>query len=215
MPKLRTGGPYIWPTWVTSLLTGESSCEWRAWFHAQHDGRSWVKIQDGNDFNLTQWRIRHTELLRQRTECYEHLGYSVTIEGENDFMLNLEGATISGKPDLVARNNGEVIIEDAKTGQPRASHHVQVMAYMLLMPSADRRFADVPIRGVVSYPDHNGDIPADVVNDDFERILRSQVSRLAASEPARKAPSTSECRFCPIGSQYCPERVEPQAVASS
>ena len=214
MPERRNNGPYLWPTWLTPLLAGESACEWRAWFHTQHEGRSWVKLQDGNDFNLTVWRIRHTELLRQRTERYESLGYSVTVEGENDFMLQLEGVTISGKPDLVAWKDGDVIIEDAKTGRARTSHHVQVMTYMLLLPLADPRFADVPIRGVVSYPDRSVDIPVDAVNEDFERILRSQVSRLAASAPARKAPSASECRFCLISSQYCPERVEPQAVAS-
>ena len=208
MLELRTNGPYVWPTWLTSLLAGESSCEWRAWFHAQHDGRSWAKIQDGDDFSLTQWRIRHTELLRSAVETYEGQEYTVTVEGQNDFMVTLEGATISGKPDLVAWKDGEVVIEDVKSGQPRASHHVQVMVYMLLLPMADPRLADASIRGVVRYPDHTVEIPAGAVDDAFERALRGLVARLAAREPARKVPSASECRFCPIGAQYCPERVE-------
>ena len=69
MPKLRANGPYIWPTWLTALLAGESSCEWRAWFHAQHDGRSWVKIQDGNNFNLTQCYRRVENRIRWGHGC--------------------------------------------------------------------------------------------------------------------------------------------------
>ena len=214
MPELRTNGPYVWPTWLTTLLAGESSCEWRAWFHVQHDGRSWVRVQEGDDFNLTQWRIRHTELLRSAVDLYEGEGWAVTVEGQNDFMMALEGATISGKPDLVAWKDGEVVIEDAKSGQPRASHHVQVMAYMLLLPRANPRLVDASIRGVVRYPDHTVAIPAGAADEAFERNLRSLVARLAAREPARKVPSINECRFCPIGSQYCPERVESRAVAA-
>ena len=32
--------------------------------------------------------------------------------------------------------------------------------------------------------------------------------RLTSKTPARKAPSAGECRFCPIDSQYCPDRRE-------
>ena len=38
---LRQDGPYIWVTWLTKLLVGENSCEWSAWFRAQHEGWSW------------------------------------------------------------------------------------------------------------------------------------------------------------------------------
>lgn len=214
MPELRANGPYVWPTWLTALLAGEASCEWRAWFHVQHDSRSWVRVRDGDDASLTQWRIRHTELLRTRAEHYEGQGCTVTIEGQNDFMVNFEGATISGKPDLVAWKDGEVIIEDAKTGQPHASHQVQVMLYMLLLRQAQPRFADASMRGVVSYPDHEVDVPTNMVDEFFEKALRGLVGRLAAPEPARKVPSAGECRFCPIGRDNCPERVEFQPAVT-
>ena len=43
MPQLRESGPYIWVSWIAKLLTGENSCEWAAWFKAQHETSSWGK----------------------------------------------------------------------------------------------------------------------------------------------------------------------------
>ena len=37
MAQLRATGPYIWVTWLPRLLSGEGSCEWAAWFKAQHE----------------------------------------------------------------------------------------------------------------------------------------------------------------------------------
>ena len=34
MALLRAGGPYIWVTWLTKLLSDENSCEWAAWFRS-------------------------------------------------------------------------------------------------------------------------------------------------------------------------------------
>ena len=43
MAQLRQGGPYVWVTWLTKLLVGDASCEWAAWFKAQHESFSWDK----------------------------------------------------------------------------------------------------------------------------------------------------------------------------
>ena len=40
--------PYIWTTWLTKLLTGETSCEWAACFRAPHQGYA----KQPSDFNL-------------------------------------------------------------------------------------------------------------------------------------------------------------------
>ncbi len=43
---------------------------------------------------------------------------------------------------------------------------------------------------------------------EFRDMVEGLIGRLTAKNPPRKAPSVSECRFCPIPREYCPERVE-------
>ena len=207
MPALRETGPYVYPTWLPKLLAGLDRCEWKTWFQVQHDGRTWEKLD--SDFNLARYNIEHTELLRLCTEEYEQRGYTVTVERQNDFRLRLEGATISGRPDLVASRDDETIIVDVKAAKPNPSHEIQVMLYMAWLPLADRRYQDSRLQGQVYYAEDQGiDIPASAVDHRFREITAGLISRLASKTPARKAPSTGECRFCPISSQYCPERTE-------
>ena len=116
MPALRENGPYVYSTWLPKLLAGLDRCEWKVWFQVQHDGKTWQKL--ASDFNLTRYNIKHTELLRLRTEEYKQRGYTVTVERQNDFRLNLAGATISGRPDLVASRDDETIIVDVKAANP-------------------------------------------------------------------------------------------------
>ena len=207
MPALRENGPYIYPTWLPKLLAGLDRCEWKIWFQVNHDGRTWEKLD--SDFNLARYNIEHTELLRLCTEEYEQRGYTVTVERQNDFRLNLAGATISGRPDLVASRDEERIIVDVKAAKPNLSHEIQVMLYMAWLPLSDRRYQGSRLQGQVYYAQDRGiDIPASAVDDRFREIVKELISRLASKTPARKAPSAAECRFCPISGQYCPERRE-------
>ena len=207
MPALRENGPYIYPTWLPKLLAGLDRCEWKIWFQVNHDGRTWEKLD--SDFNLARYNIEHTELLRLCTEEYEQRGYTVTVERQNDFRLNLAGATISGRPDLVASRDEETIIVDVKAAKPNLSHEIQVMLYMAWLPLSDRRYQGSRLQGQVYYAQDRGiDIPASAVDDRFREIVKELISRLASKTPARKAPSAAECRFCPIRGQYCPDRRE-------
>jgi hypothetical protein len=50
--------PYVWATWISKLLAGESSCLWSAWFRAHnHLG---AKIE--TDFDLQRWQLDHTAI---------------------------------------------------------------------------------------------------------------------------------------------------------
>ena len=106
MPALRESGPYVYPTWLPKLLAGLDRCEWKIWFQVHHDGRTWDKLD--SDFNLTRYNIEHTELLRLCTEEYEQRGFTVTVERQNDFRLNRDWVTISGRtgPDCLTRRRG-------------------------------------------------------------------------------------------------------------
>ena len=58
---------------------------------------------------------RPDEALRRQ---YEERGYKVTLESQNSFRLHLAGATISGRADVLATRDDELVIIDAKAAQP-------------------------------------------------------------------------------------------------
>ena len=207
MATLREGGPYIYPTWLPKLLASLDRCEWKVWFQVHHDGRTWDKLPSG--FNLTRYNIEHTELLRLCTEEYEQRGFTVTVERQNDFRLNRDWVTISGRPDLVASRDDEAVIVDVKAAKPNPGHEIQVMLYIAWLPLADGRYREVKLSGQVYYGEEDGiDIPATEIDDRFKEITAGLITRLTSKTPARNTPSPGECRFCPISSHYCPERRE-------
>ena len=75
MAQPRDTGPYVWVTWVSKLLARENSCEWGAWFKAQHEGASWDRIP--SDFDQVQWLLKHGELLEQTRRYYQRQGYQI------------------------------------------------------------------------------------------------------------------------------------------
>ena len=215
MAQLRSSGPYIWVTWAAKLLTGENSCEWAAWFKAQHESWSWEKVSSG--FDQAGWMIKHTALVNQLRAEWEDNGYTVTTEGQNSFALRGSAATLAGKADLIAARNKEAVIIDAKTGKPQPSHSAQVMIYQYAVPKGLERHRGLEFRGQVAYTDHSVEIPPGAVDQGFVRNLGALVQRLGADSPARRVPSAGECRFCDITRADCPERVEgePQAGAAT
>ena len=205
MAQLRRNGPYFWVTWLTKLLAGENTCEWAAWFKAQHESGSWKQVP--NSFDLTLWQMKHTARLHEAVEQWEGRGFSVLTENSNAFTLNGTSATLGGKPDLIARQGNSGTIVDIKTGKPSPSHNVQVLIYMFAVPKAVQQHHGVHFDGQVVYTDHVVDIPASAVDDDFIETLSRMIRRLASKTPPGKAPSLAECGFCNITSTDCPERM--------
>ena len=136
MAQLRQSGPYIWVTWLTKLLVGDASCEWAAWFKAQHEGFSWEKVPDSIDW--TPSRIEHTAMVADVRQQLEEEGYDVFTESQNSFALKGRSTaiTLGGRPDLVARRGGEGVIVEVKSGVPRPSHHIQLLTYMYAVARA-------------------------------------------------------------------------------
>ena len=62
--------------------------------------------------------------------------------------------------------------------------------------------------GPVVYGDRDVGIEPDALDATFVQALQEPVQRLAAREEAVKVPSWSECQFCDIAREHCPERVE-------
>jgi len=191
--------PYIWTTWLTKLLVGEESCEWGAWFKAH--SQSYDKVPD--TFDRTKWQIEHTALLRDIRE---------KLERQNNFRVRSRqsGIVLGGQPDLIAIKGNSGLICDAKTGQARASDHVQVMIYMWAIPLAFRQYSAVTFDGKVVYQDQQVPIPSSAINESFISNLAKLVQRLGGSKPLQKVPSAIECGFCQIASTECPERTSGQ-----
>ena len=208
MANLRNGGPYIWATALPKLLTGESSCEWAAWFKARHESGSWSRRP--SDFDQAAWLLAHTALLGEERQRWEERGYEVFIEGQNKFALRGRCATLAGKPDLVARRGDAITVVDAKTGKPGPSHAVQVMVYLYSLPRALTQYRGLTLTGQVAYQDHQVEVPA--VDEAFVRELGSLIQRLASETPARRVQSAAECRFCEITAADCAARVEEELV---
>ena len=100
------------------------------------------------------------------------------------------------------------MIIDAKTGRPSPHHSVQVLTYMYAVPRALPEYNGMEFRGHVKYPGGNIQIPVSGLDQPFVERLGALIRRLADENPARRVPSTSECRFCDITAADCPERVE-------
>ena len=126
--------PYIWVTWLSKLLSGEASCEWASWFKAHYERGSYSQIPTA--FDQAAWNLSHTRLVGRIRDRLEGEGRSVTVEAQNQFTLVGRVATVGGRPDIIAVSGDSVTVCDAKTGQPRVSDQIQVMAYMYTAPLA-------------------------------------------------------------------------------
>ena len=204
MTQKRTGGPYIWATALSKLLTGENSCEWAGWFKAHQQG--WTKPP--SDFDSATWMLEHTALVNRERESLERIGYEVSTENQNLFRLRGATATIAGKPDLIGEKHHELLISDAKTGRPSPSHQAQVRIYQYAVPRALPQFEGKDARGQVRYPDSYVGSPASAVSPEFIANMGALIRRLASDTPARRVPSATECRFCDIGREDCPVRID-------
>lgn len=202
----RREHPYIWVTWMPRLLSGNHHCEWASWFKAQHDGKSWRRAH--RDFEPTLWALNHKALLREERKRLEADGATVRVERQNLFRLRGWQATLGGMPDLVSLRDGRVVIHDLKSGEPHEHHAIQVLLYMWAFPLARREYGGLPISGRVVYPDHVVEASQSAVDQTFVDRAVDLIKALAGEEPPPRTPSASECVFCEITSDDCPDRVE-------
>ena len=107
-----TSGPLGCPR----LLTGENSCEWAIWFKAHH--QNWAKVP--SDFNQAEWVLNHTSLLNEKKSQWEARRQKVYVEGQNNFRLRGQSATLAGRPDLIVVRSNDALIIDVKAGQGTA-----------------------------------------------------------------------------------------------
>ena len=200
----RRDHPYIWTTWLPRLLTGENSCEWAVWFKAHH--QNWAKVP--SDFNQAEWLLTHTSLLNEKKSQWEARSQDVYVEGQNNFHLRGQSATLAGRPDLIVVRSNDALIIDIKAGREQPSHVVQIMIYMYALPRALQQYQHAKLAGQVVYPTRTTRVPMGSLHTQFIKDLGSLIRRLAADKPAARVPSEHECRFCDITADDCPDRID-------
>ena len=196
---------YIWPTWVTGLLSGEDHCKWAAWLKAHY---TFTKREDDGGDALSRWMAAHDDLLKERVAYLERDGYTVEVEDQNKFTVKGQ-TTVGGKPDIVAFRGDEALISDPKGGKRKHKYIWQVRMYMVLQPLHDPRVREKRILGEVVYPD--GIELVTLEAGDEERIY-AQIRATGSGPEPKTTPSASECRFCPIAD--CQDRWTTEPVAA-
>lgn len=216
MMKQKRNNVFIWPSLLSKLVAGEQMCEFQSWFkaHFQYDKKP-------SNFNLMEWNVKHTQLLHKRRDKLAKEGYIVKVEGQNKFKLKCpKGVIVSGKADIVAIEEVEdeqiaglmhkcYVVEDCKTGKPLNSHLVQVMMYMMFIPSCLPEYENVKLDGNVVYAvDDVVPISWTDIDSNLKEWVWSIIKKIGGSEPCRKVPCEDECRYCDIPKEDCPERIE-------
>lgn len=197
--------PYIWPSWITKLLSGENKCWWAAWFKAHH---YFEKVKD--DFpNREEWIRKHDAIRDRRAQEFRDDGYVVKIEDEGSFKLSGEICDVSGKPDIVAMKDGSAIVSDAKAGKRKKGDHWQVRLYQFALPMSWLR--DHELTGEVAYADEV--VPVAPPSKSEREMIIQGIRIAGGKEEPDTVPSKMECRYCDVAA--CPMRYqEPVGDAS-
>jgi CRISPR/Cas system-associated exonuclease Cas4 (RecB family) len=203
----RRPEPYVWVSWITKLLAGESTCLWSAWLRAHYQ-----TAKAPSDFDMGTWQMDHSALLRKTAAEQQKDGSEVYTEGQNLFMLKGKTGTLSGKPDVVAVKEKCGLIVDTKTGSPKASDRIQVMIYMWALPKANPAFAGVTFDGMVVYKTGYNIIMADEIDEIFVKRVAELMKEVCGEAEPHKAPSFGECKYCPVAPEDCAERVKAEKV---
>lgn len=203
--------PYIWVTWASKLMAGETSCTYSAWIKAQFKGYETI----ASSFNQAEWMLNHTSLLNKIKAELTVEGKSFTVESQNKFtIVGNSGAVLSGKPDLVTVSDGFGKIIDAKTGRPKASDVAQVQIYMFAL-SRLTRYSDTVFCGELVYTDQRVDIPAESIDKSFKAKLAAILGSISTGNEPPKTPSYDECKYCNVAASVCSERIDTPPVAET
>lgn len=194
---MRRDKPFVWVTWLKGLMSGDDQCEWQIWYKVHNQGYEKTPL----DFNSVEWNLAHTLLLRETREKWLDGDWQVASENQNSFKMkwpDVEAkAVISGKPDLIARSDGEMVIVDAKTGKPRTSDRVQVLLYMYLFPLATGENPRA-ISGQLQYNKRSDDIDESMLTEKFKQTTDFWMRIALQERQPLQTPSESECNFCDI-----------------
>ena len=195
---------YLWLTWLSKLMAGETSCVWSPWYRVRIAGYK----RTPSDFDADRWSAMHGVHLAKLIAEREALGESVRRKSQNTFSLSVApGLTLAGRPDLIAiAPDGKITVYDVRTGLPRRTHVDQIMLAMLYLPKT-QRYLGQAIHGCVVYTSGSRVyLPASAMSQYFQEQAQEYIDVLNADSPPSRAPSPQECRLCDLTEEDCPER---------
>lgn len=198
MARLRTQ-PFIYVTWLKNYLIGENLCRWSIWHRIYYH---YEKAK--SDFDNVKYQMRHTALLNQTQKQFISEGYEVLPELE----VTVRGsvAVLKGRIDLVALKSDKNLIVEVKTGTPRQSDKIQLMLYIWALPKSNhQRFRGARFDGLLVYENHEVEISALELDEEFLKHFSQFTADIMSSEPDRKYPSPRECKWCTIAD--CDEKM--------
>lgn len=211
------GQPYIWVSWLASVMSGDWECGYRAWFKANKKAIDIVE----SDFDLTKWKADHTTMLSKTEAMFAASGIKTLkefevkaplprkiVDAKGKETIKQGGIILSGKIDLlvVDEANKQFIVIDCKTGKPKGADSAQVLIYCLLL-SKHKDFKHLKPRGIVQYKKNN--IKLSKIPDNFLTNFNYHVGLLGG--PELKQNPGSACKWCDIASVDCPSRVDYKA----
>ncbi len=198
MAELRDS-PFIWVSWLTKIMTGETTCQWQGWFKSKNK----LTEEQPNDFNLVGWTIDHTKLLTELQRELIKAGYNPVVEQPIKHKILDTDMVVSGKIDCIVEKEDEVVVYDCKTGKERSSDQAQVMIYIYFL--SKNEVYKKPIKGIVMYKDKKVEISN--LPENFEENFNFFVEVLSSTDSPPKNAGES-CRFCSITKTDCPERID-------
>jgi hypothetical protein len=193
--------PYVWVSWITSLLAGTDKCYWKSWTKANF---KYAKLPGDGAFDLAEWTRQHDAMVQNRATQLRLQGWEVRIEEENAFRLDGERGQLAGKPDIIALRHDmrSALLIDAKSGRERPSDRWQVKVYIFAKKLLSLK--GWTVNGEIEYRGRQESIPFSEV-DGVAAAEIGRVMKIVTGEVAPpRVPSLSECNWCDIA--HCPDR---------
>jgi hypothetical protein len=194
--------PYVHAKWLAKLMAGDITCEWALWFKSRF--KDYPKRPD--DFDLADYNINHTRLLRELRKDREAMGEKVLLEGQSKFWFKRPGSslTLNGQPDLVTMAGNVVRVFDVKTGKPRVADQIQVRLYMYCLRECVLPFKERTFEGMVVYPTHKTGVPWYSIDREFIDHVNYFLDVFETAEPPEKRPS-----YMSAGTAISPRKLAP------
>lgn len=224
--ELKKGKPWVFVTWICGFLAGEDQCGWAPWVKSRFTFEKYIRPND--TFDKDRWTREHNEMVAEHAAELEAEGYTVYLEGQNEFAIEGKTATLSCKPDIVAVKRTEsdeildplrgryvVLVVDCKTGRERRKDRWQVAIYQFGYTIHEHPGfpKGTPVHGQVRYRRRTSTNvpPLDAAS---RQAVIDTLLKMGDPTPPKRMPSSAECAYCEIGE--CPDRVtaKPMSLTS-
>ena len=195
---------YVYPTWITKLLAGESRCWYSAWYKSNFKYQKKADDPERAAF-FAEYNEKHDTIVRHRALAMKLEGW--VVKTEEPFRVAGKAGDISGRIDIVGMKGDEALVVEVKSGRPRQSDHFQALLYVLLLP-LDWLRGFKTVRGEVEYL--GGTVGVKPLTPEDRAKISDALKSVMGGEPLPAVPSEKECLYCDVVS--CRYRYQASSV---